>query len=169
MSAARPHWWPAYVGLGSNLDNPAAQIESAFAALDTIPASQLSLRSPTYQSAPVGRQDQPDYVNAVAALLTRLSPTDLLTELQAIEKQHGRTRGPERWAARTLDLDLLVYGTEVIDIPQLTVPHPRIAERNFVLLPLNDIAPELRIPGYTTVARLAAAVNLSEPRIARLN
>ncbi|MGB5579954.1 MAG: 2-amino-4-hydroxy-6-hydroxymethyldihydropteridine diphosphokinase [Woeseia sp.] len=169
MKRARPHWWPAYIGLGSNLDDPVAQIDKAFAALDTLKDSQLLLRSPKYGSAPLGPQDQPDYVNAVAGILTTLSPEELLVQLQAIEKQQGRVRSGERWGARTLDLDLLVYGSEVIDSPNLQVPHPRIAERNFVLLPLNDIAPELRIPGYATVARLAAAISFREPRIARLD
>lgn len=169
MKRARPHWWPAYIGLGSNLDDPVAQIDKAFAALDTLKDSQLLLRSPKYGSAPLGPQDQPDYVNAVAGILTTLSPEELLAQLQAIEKQQGRVRSGERWGARTLDLDLLVYGSEVIDSPNLQVPHPRIAERNFVLLPLNDIAPELRIPGYATVARLAAAISFREPRIARLD
>ncbi|MGB5353501.1 MAG: 2-amino-4-hydroxy-6-hydroxymethyldihydropteridine diphosphokinase [Woeseia sp.] len=169
MKRARPHWWPAYIGLGSNLDDPVAQIDKAFAALDTLKHSQLLLRSPKYGSAPLGPQDQPDYVNAVAGILTTLSPEELLAQLQAIEKQQGRVRSGERWGARTLDLDLLVYGSEVIDSPNLQVPHPRIAERNFVLLPLNDIAPELRIPGYATVARLAAAISFREPRIARLD
>lgn len=169
MKRARPHWWPAYIGLGSNLADPVAQIEKAFAALDTLKDSQLLLRSPKYSSAPVGPQDQPDYVNAVAAILTRLPPEALLIQLQAIEKQQGRVRSGEHWGARTLDLDLLVYGSELIESANLQVPHPRIAERNFVLLPLNDIAPELRIPGYATVARLAAAISFREPRIARLD
>jgi 2-amino-4-hydroxy-6-hydroxymethyldihydropteridine diphosphokinase len=93
----------------------------------------------------------------------------LLAQLQAVEKQQGRVRDGERWGARTLDLDLLAYGAEVIATPTLTVPHPRIAERNFVLLPLRDIAPELRIPGHATVAVLAGAAGMSEPRIARLD
>ncbi len=169
MSNARPHWWPAYIGLGSNLADPVVQIGRAFMALAGIPDSQLLLRSALYRSAPVGPPDQPDYINAAAALLTRLSPLDLLAQLQAIEKQQGRVRDGERWGARTLDLDLLAYGSEVIATPTLTVPHPRIVERNFVLLPLKDIAPELRIPGHATIAVLAGAACMSEPRIARLD
>ncbi|NNL56045.1 MAG: 2-amino-4-hydroxy-6-hydroxymethyldihydropteridine diphosphokinase [Woeseia sp.] len=169
MSGSRPHWWPAYIGLGSNLADPVAQIDSAFIAIGNLPDTQLVLRSPLYKSSPIGPQDQPDYINAAATVLTQLSPIKLLGKLQAIEKSQGRTRGADRWGARTLDLDLLVFGAQVIESSELTVPHPRIGERNFVLLPLNDIAPDLQIPGGLSVARMAAEASLNEPNIVRLN
>lgn len=168
MTAARPHWWPVYVGVGSNLDDPAQQLENAFDALGRLPDTRVYRRSACYRSAPMGPPDQPDFLNAAVAMLTRLPAEQLLAHLQAIETAQGRSRTGARWGARTLDLDLLVYGSQVIDTPALTVPHPRIAERNFVLLPLNDIAPFLRIPGSASVASLAAAVSRREPRIERL-
>ncbi len=168
MTATRPHWWPAYVGIGSNLDEPAEQVHRAFAALGDLRDTRLALASSLYRSAPIGPSGQPDYVNAVAALLTRLGAAELLKELLALESAAGRERGGERWGPRVLDLDLLVYGTQVVDAPGITVPHPRIAERNFVLLPLAEIAPSLTIPGRASVARLAAAVSRTEPRIERM-
>ncbi len=168
MTATRPHWWPAYVGIGSNLDEPAEQVRRAFAALGDLRDTRLALTSSLYRSAPIGPSGQPDYVNAVAALLTRLGAAELLKELLALESAAGRERGGERWGPRVLDLDLLVYGTQVVDAPGITVPHPRIAERNFVLLPLAEIAPSLTIPGRASVARLAAAVSRTEPRIERM-
>jgi len=168
MTGPRPHWWPAYVGIGSNLDGPEARVRQALDALDGLPDSRLMLASSLYRSAPVGPPGQPDFVNAVAAVVTRLDPALLLRELLALEARAGRERGGERWGPRTLDLDLLVYGTQVIDAPGITVPHPRIAERNFVLLPLAEIAPFLSIPGRSSVAKLAAAVSRTEPRIERI-
>lgn len=168
MKVPRPHWWPAYVGIGSNLDGPTDRVRSAFDDLAALPDSRVELRSPLYRSAPVGPPDQPDYVNAVAGLLTRLAPEELLVALQQIEARHGRERG-ERWGPRTLDLDLLVHGREIRDTAGLVLPHPRIAERNFVLLPLRDIAPHLAIPGRAEVAALAAAIAGREPRIERLD
>jgi len=129
----------AYVGIGANLGDAAGALRTAFDALARLPATSLVQRSCVYRSAPVGT-DGPDYLNAVAALATRLAPLDLLAALQAIENAAGRTR-PWRWAPRTLDLDLLLYGQERIDLPTLTVPHPRMQERAFVLLPLAEIAP----------------------------
>ena len=163
---ARDRWWPAYIGLGSNLNHPARQIEAAFDALAQLPSSKLELRSGLYRSAPFGGVEQADFVNAAAALLTRLSAEELLAELKAIERVRGRDPGEVRWGPRVLDLDLLVYGRQKIDIPELTVPHPGIAERNFVLLPLNDLAPDLEIPGLGRVANLP--VNTQEPRIERI-
>ena len=141
------HWRPAYVGLGSNLDGPARRVENAFALLDRIPESRLVSRSSLYRSAPFGGIEQPDFVNAVAALLTQLSAHDFLKELQRIEREQGRVRGETRWGPRVLDLDLLVYSDLTIADDVLNVPHPGIAERNFVLLPLIEIAPHLDIPG----------------------
>ena len=129
----------AYVGLGANLGDAPAALRSAFDALGALPLTTLLQRSSLYASAPVGT-DGPDYLNAVAALRTRLAPLDLLAGLQRIESLAGRTR-PWRWAPRTLDLDLLFYGDQHIDLPTLTVPHPRWEARAFVLLPLAELAP----------------------------
>ncbi len=155
-------WLPAYIGLGSNLGDPQAQLGRAFAELAELPASHLVARSRLYRSPPLGGLSQPDYLNAVAAILTRLEPQALLDTLHAIERAHGRDRmETRRWAARTLDLDLLVYGELKLKTEQLEIPHPGIAARNFVLLPLLEVAPGLRIPGLGAVAELAAAINRS--------
>ena len=134
--------------------------------LGELPKSRLVARSSLYRSAPFGGVEQPDFVNAVAALETQLDARSLLEQLQHIEQSRGRERGGQRWGPRVIDLDLLVYDDVVIDEPELTVPHPGIAERNFVLLPLREIAPELEIPGLGRVDRIA--VNEEEPRISRI-
>lgn len=141
----------AYIGLGANLDDPAAQVAYAFAELDSLPGTRLVARSSLYASAPVGYVDQPDFINAVAHLKTTLSPRALLTALLDIEQRHGRARS-FRNAPRTLDLDLLLYGTAHFHEDQLTLPHPRMTERAFVLLPLTEIAPDLTIPGHGRAA-----------------
>lgn len=148
----------AWIGLGSNLGDPRGAIERAFTELDALPASSLRERSRLYRSRPWGPVAQPDFLNAVAALDTGLAPEELLDELLGIEKRHGRERG-ERWGPRTLDLDLLLYGEETISTPRLQVPHPRLAERAFVLVPLAELAPELEVPGEGTVAELLARVD----------
>ncbi len=145
----------AYVGLGSNLEGPREQLERAFDELERLPGTRLAGRSPLYRSPPMGPQDQPDYVNAVAVLETALAPHRLLAALQAIEAAHGRRR-ERRWGPRTLDLDLLLYGDRVIDTPDLAVPHPGLAQRAFVLRPLLDVAPDLVVPGLGPVERLLA-------------
>jgi 2-amino-4-hydroxy-6-hydroxymethyldihydropteridine diphosphokinase len=146
----------AYVGLGSNLDAPQRQVTQALRELSGIPRTRLVRRSSLYRSAPLGYTAQPEFVNAVAALDTALSPEELLTELQAIEARHGRLRSfPD--APRTLDLDLLLYGGEVRDSVQLTVPHPRMHERAFVLKPLLELAPEISIPGRGPAEAFLAA------------
>lgn len=147
----------AYVGLGSNLNDPAQQVQAALAALNGIPETRCLRYSSLYRSAPLGQADQPDYINAVAMLNTRLSARQLLTELQAIERIHGRVRGAERWGPRTLDLDLLLYGDIRLESEELTVPHPRLAERSFVLYPLCEIAPDLEIPEFGGLRQLMAA------------
>jgi len=161
-----PHWVPVYVGLGSNLQMPARQVDEAFDLLADIPDSRLVGRSALYRSAPLGGIEQPDFVDAVAALLTSLAPAEFLTALQGIEKRQGRERDGARWGPRVLDLDLLVFGGLTIDQPGISVPHPGIAERNFVLLPLGEIAPDLVIPGLGRVADLP--VNTNEPSISRI-
>jgi 2-amino-4-hydroxy-6-hydroxymethyldihydropteridine diphosphokinase len=146
----------AYIGIGSNLDNPVQQVRSAIAALARISRTRLVRHSSLYRSAPMGPQDQPDYINAVAELETTLEPRALLTALHAIERQHGRMRGPQRWGPRILDLDILVYGTLRLSEPALTIPHAGIAERAFVLHPLHEIAPTIRIPGLADTQTLLA-------------
>ena len=149
----------AYIGLGSNLEQPQIQIEQAASALNQIPDTQLVATSPLYQSKAIGPGKQADYINAVAALETCLSAPSLLLHLQTIENLQGRQRGSVRWVARTLDLDLLLFGDTIINTPDLTVPHPRMAERNFVLYPLLDLAntlnPNLALPEGDTIVRLA--------------
>jgi len=158
----------AYVALGSNLAHPRRQLARAARALGRLPATRLVALSPNYVTAPVGTQDpQPDYVNAVAALRTTLAPRALLARLQAIERRHKRRRhaSTPRNAPRTLDLDLLLYEGLRIATAALTVPHPRMHQRAFVLRPLLDIAPHARIPGHGLARRHAPAVR--NQRIAR--
>jgi len=133
---------PAFVGIGSNLDDPRAQVLRAFEALEALPHTRLVKKSSLYRSAPVGYAAQPDFVNAVAQLETGLPAERLLAELQAIELRHGRSRSFAN-APRTLDLDLLLYGAAQLKTATLQVPHPRMRERAFVLKPLLEIAPQL--------------------------
>ena len=148
----------AFIGLGSNLDGPAAQVTAALECLAALPDSMLHARSRLYASAPMGPQDQPDYVNAVAWLRTHLSPHALLDRLQAIEHAAGRRRTDgQRWGPRPLDLDLLMWGDLQIAEERLTLPHPGIAERAFVLFPWAEIAPAQSVPGLGRVDGLAAA------------
>jgi 2-amino-4-hydroxy-6-hydroxymethyldihydropteridine diphosphokinase len=156
---------PAYVGVGSNLSDPRSQVTRAIDAIDRIESTRITRISSLYGSAPYGGIDQPDFVNAVVELSTCLDARLLLAELQNIEDAQGRVRA-ERWGPRIIDLDLLVYGGESVNDPDLTVPHPGIADRNFVLLPLQEIAPDLQVPGLGRVADLA--VDEIEPRIIRL-
>jgi len=145
---------PAYIALGSNLGDPLAQLKAAVAALGRLPQSRLERLSNVYRSAAVGPGSQPDYLNAAALLQTALPPLPLLRALQEIETRQGRVRS-RRWGARTLDLDLLLYGDLTIDTPKLQVPHPRMARRNFVLYPLLDISgPHLRLPDGTDLGTL---------------
>jgi 2-amino-4-hydroxy-6-hydroxymethyldihydropteridine diphosphokinase len=132
----------AYVGIGSNLDEPRRQVLEAFTELDRLPHTRLVKKSSLYRSAPMGHAAQPDFINAVAQLETGLPAERLLAELQALEARHGRERSFPN-APRTLDLDVLLYGNAQIDSPALTVPHPRMHERAFVLKPLLEIAPQL--------------------------
>ncbi len=148
----------AWIGLGSNLDDPARQVNTALAELDRLPQSRLLACSGLYRSAPMGPQDQPDYINAVAGLATALPAGALLDALQAIEQAHRRVRG-EHWGPRTLDLDILLYGEDRINTPDLKVPHPGMAERNFVLAPLVEVAPQLTVPGLGDIQALCDAVS----------
>ena len=150
-------WIPVWLGLGSNLDDPAAQLQQAILALRALPDSRFYLHSRLYRNKPMGPQDQPDYVNAVAGLLTRLSPRRLLEELQSLERAAGRDRArSQRWGPRRLDLDILSYGQQRLDEEGLSIPHPGISERNFVLLPLLEVAPGLQIPGLKPLGMLTA-------------
>jgi len=151
----------AYIGLGSNLNDPVAQILQALKSLQALPATSVVRHSRLYRNPPLGPQDQPDYVNAVAAVSTELDAVGLLSAVQSIEREQGRTRDGGRWGPRTLDLDILVYGDTQIDQAGLRVPHPGIAERPFVLVPLAEIAPELHVPGLGAVASLLRAVDRS--------
>ena len=143
----------AYIALGSNLDNPKIQIQDAFADLDEIEATRLLETSSLYASAPWGYTEQPDFVNAVASIETQLPPRRLLDELLKIETWHGRVRSFAN-APRTLDLDIALYGDEIVAEDGLTIPHPRMHERAFVLVPLAEIAPALVIPGLGPIATL---------------
>jgi len=149
---------PAFIALGANLGEPAQQIASALAALAALPQTRLGARSSLYRSEPAGFTEQPDFINAVARLDTALAPRALLDALLAIEQSHGRTRA-FRNAPRTLDLDILLYGDLVLDEPGLHLPHPRLHERAFVLLPLTEIAPATVIPGQGRIDALLARID----------
>ena len=148
---------PAYIALGSNLEDPTRQVHRAMENLSREQGIRLELRSRLYRSSPLGPQDQPDFVNAAVGVLTELSARQLLDRLLSIEKLMGRDRR-ERWGPRVIDLDLIWMIGEPIDEPGLKLPHPGVSERNFVLYPLAEIAPSLRIPGHGRVADLAARI-----------
>ena len=147
----------AYIALGANLGDPAATVRAAFGALANMTGSRVVHSSSMYRTAPVGITEQPEFVNAVAQLETSLAPEDLLDALLDIEHRFGRVRA-ERNGPRTLDLDILLYNDQLIDLPRLTLPHPRLHLRAFVLQPLAEIAPDLVIPGRGTVAAWLPAV-----------
>lgn len=157
-SIARATWFPAYVALGSNLDDPASQIERAFSALSELSDCRLVSRSRRYRTQPLGPQDQPEFVNAAAGLLTTLTARELLVALKNLERMLGRDVPVVRWGPRRIDLDLLVYADAQISESDLVVPHRGLPERNFVLYPLRDIAPDLHVPGHGRVSQLAARV-----------
>lgn len=157
MNAAQPDWLDAYIGLGSNLENPSQQVLAAADEIAALPMVESVALSPLYASKPVGPQDQPDYVNAVLHIKTALPALALLQQLQNIENRHGRLR-EVRWGARTLDLDILLYAEQTIALPELLVPHPEMANRAFVLYPLADVAPaELVVAGKGRLADLLVA------------
>jgi 2-amino-4-hydroxy-6-hydroxymethyldihydropteridine diphosphokinase len=143
-----------FIGLGSNQADPVRQLQSACIAIGSLPESRMLARSPLYRSKPLGPADQPDYVNAVVALETHLAPLALLASLQAIELAQGRTRDGQRWGPRTLDLDILLYGDEQIDLPELQVPHYHMHARPFVLYPLADIAAGLTMPNGVALSEM---------------
>jgi 2-amino-4-hydroxy-6-hydroxymethyldihydropteridine diphosphokinase len=144
-----------YIGLGSNLEQPQQQILTAIRDIEAIAGLELVAQSSLYHSPPMGPQDQPDYINAVVAVETELAPLAVLDALQHIEQSHGRIR-KRHWGERTLDLDILLMDDRVINETRLTVPHPGIAERAFVVYPLAEIAPDLTIPGKGKLADIKA-------------
>ncbi len=149
----------AYIAVGSNLADPVAQANAAIDALKLLPKSEFILASKLYSSTPMGPQNQPDYINAVVAIKTELTPLELLDCTQAIELEQGRVRKDERWGPRTLDLDIVLYGNEVIDSERLVVPHYGMHEREFVLYPLAEIAPNLTLPDGTELTTLLTNVD----------
>jgi 2-amino-4-hydroxy-6-hydroxymethyldihydropteridine diphosphokinase len=155
----------AFVALGSNLEDPQQQVLRALAELDGLPETRVTARSALYRTAPVGYDNQPDFINAAAEVSTTLEPLALLRALLALETAHGRER-PFPNAPRVIDLDLLLYDDLELHDPELTVPHPRLHERGFVLFPLADIAPELHVPGKGTVRDLLQA--LPDQGVARM-
>ena len=160
-------WTQAFVALGSNLGDKQAHLDAAIAGLSAHPGIENLAESPRYETDPMGPQDQPNYLNSACRFLTELAPHKLLDVLQAIEIDRGRDRPSHadaiaalRWQARTLDLDLLMYGDEHINDERLTVPHIGIADRHFVLQPLFDLNPEIHVPGLGPVAELLARQNV---------
>lgn len=145
------HWIKCFIGLGSNLENPVTQVATALLELERLDQCRNLIHSSLYRSDPVGPPGQPDYINAVASLETSLQPLELLDAMQAIEQQHQRVR-IQHWGPRTLDLDLLLFGDQQINNDRLTVPHSYLQERNFVLFPLAEIAPNLSIPAGKTLS-----------------
>jgi 2-amino-4-hydroxy-6-hydroxymethyldihydropteridine diphosphokinase len=150
-------WQPAYIGVGSNMGEPAGEVRAAIQSLGRFNRTRLVSASRLYRTKPFGPVAQGDFVNAVAGVLTQLTPQELFAALRALESERGRRRA-ERWGPRLLDLDLLVFGGQVVDTPELTVPHPGIRERGFVLAPLADIAPDLDVPGAGRVAAMLRAL-----------
>lgn len=155
-------WQPVYIGVGSNIEDPRAQVLNAVERLRTLsPQLRVELVSPLYVTKPFGPVAQPDFVNAVVGVLTQLAPGELLKHTQALEATLGRPAEREKWGPRVIDLDLLVYGREQRQEGALNLPHPGIVERNFVLYPLADIAPDLDVPGLGRVAGLRKRVSSS--------
>lgn len=151
-------WRPAYIAVGSNLQDPRAQVLSAFDKLALLTSTQVVLRSKLYRTKPFGPVSQGEFVNGAVGVLTQLDAPALLRELQALELAFGRPEKHEKWGPRILDLDLLVFARERRNDPDLVLPHPGISERNFVLYPLADIAPDLDVPGLGRVAELQQRV-----------
>ncbi len=150
-------WVPAYIGVGSNLGDSVARVRAAFESLAKLAGCRLVARSRLYRTRPFGPVQQGDFINAVAGVLTTLKAEELLAGIRGVETAAGRVRA-ERWGPRTLDLDLLVFGNQRIDSPELSVPHPGIAERGFVLAPLADVAPTLQVPGVGRAEELLRAL-----------
>ncbi|WP_114784943.1 2-amino-4-hydroxy-6-hydroxymethyldihydropteridine diphosphokinase [Vibrio tetraodonis] len=154
-----------YIAIGSNLSDPIARANNAIDALKELPESEFISSSLLYTSTPMGPQDQPDYINAVVKIQTRLTPIQLLDCTQVIELEQGRVRKDERWGPRTLDLDIILYGNEVIDSERLTIPHYGMKEREFVLYPLAEIAPNITLPCGTRLDDLLSVVSKNGLRV----
>ena len=152
----------AYIGLGSNLSEPIEQVKKAAKAIEEIVQSEVISVSSLYLSKPMGPQDQENYINAVLALKTSLSAIELLDALQAIENEAGRVRKENRWGARILDLDIILFGNEIINTERLTIPHYGMSEREFVLVPLAEIAPQLQLPNGQKIALLSNSIPNNE-------
>ena len=157
-----PRRYPVFIGLGSNLDDPKQQLRQAFSELKQLPHTDLVRHSQLYRSDPVGPEGQPDYINAVAQLSTQLRPEALLDQLQALEQAHRRIR-QQHWGPRTLDLDILLFGNLQLDSPRLTIPHPHMTERSFVLHPLKEIAPSLVFLDGRTIHTLVVQCDMASP------
>lgn len=153
---------PAWIGLGSNIGESRRALERALERIDALPSTRAAAVSPCYRTAPWGVTDQPDFLNAVARLATRLEPLELLHRLQSIERELGRRDDRPRWGPREIDLDILVYADRRLNLPELTVPHPHLAQRAFVLVPLNDLSPTLEVPGQGPVGELLASLAADE-------
>ena len=152
----------AFIGIGGNTGDLQVTLAEALWAVDSLPQTSIRSQSRYYQSPPWGRTDQPDFINAVVEVQTRLAPRVLLDYLLEIEERFGRVRSEgEKWGPRDIDLDLLTFGDQELDQPGMHVPHPHLHERAFVLLPLAEIAPRLQIPGHGQVSDLLAAVDWS--------
>ncbi len=167
MSKSKSRRARVYVGLGSNLDNPMAQLRTAKSALSMLPRTRLERCSSFYRTAPVGYTEQSDFLNAVCCLSTELDAATLVEHLLAIEVQHGRVERKQKWGPRILDLDLLLYDQSVMSTPGLTVPHPRLHERAFVLYPLSELDRDLIVPGRGKVTEFLASCR--EQRIEKID
>lgn len=153
-----------YLALGSNLADPLHQIDAALSALDALPETQRVATSPFYRTPPYGPPDQPDYLNAAVALETTLTAEALLDQTQRIEREHGRVRKAERWGPRTLDIDIMLFGTASLNSDRLIVPHYDLLNRAFMLVPLLAIAPNLHLPDGRTLQPLLARLDCSSIR-----
>lgn len=154
-----------FIGLGSNLSNPVQQVLYAINEIAALPNTTLHACSHLYKTAPMGPQDQPRYINAVVHIQNTQPPLALLATLQRIEQQHNRTRDTGHWGARTLDLDILHIEGQTSNTDELTLPHPGLAQRGFVLYPLHDVSPTLNIPGLGSVEHLIKQLNEAKPAI----
>ena len=157
----------AFIAIGSNLDDPINQVETAMSLLEDLPGCHVIASSSLYQSAPFGGVEQDDFINAVVIVETAVPPAILLSCLKELERSRGRDFSAERWGPRSLDLDILLYGDLAVDTAELQIPHPGISERNFVLLPLREIAADLVIPGLGPVADID--IDEHSPRISKLD
>lgn len=167
MSKSKSRCAGVYVGLGSNLDNPIGQLRTAKSALSMLPRTRLERCSSFYRTVPVGYAEQSDFLNAVCRLSTELDPAMLVEHLLAIEVQHGRVERKQKWGPRILDLDLLLYDQSVMSTPGVTVPHPRLHERAFVLYPLSELDRDLIVPGRGKVTELL--VSCREQKIEKID